>query len=197
MGIIIACEIGFWVLLGLGLASRYLWRRKRLSTVLLISVPLLDLVLLAAAVIDMRGGAVAGWHHGLAAAYLAYSIVFGHRTIKWADAKFAHRFAGGPEPWKPPSGGMARARYEWVVWLKILLAYGIACGLLSGLIWLVDDPSKTEALVQIMRDLGRVPVIAAIWPVSYTLFPKKTPKPQAFPSPETAGPRERTPGRPT
>ncbi|GII01750.1 hypothetical protein Pta02_37580 [Planobispora takensis] len=189
MGIIIACEIGFWVLLGLGLASRYLWRRKRLSTVLLISVPLLDLVLLAAAVIDMRGGAEAGWHHGLAAAYLAYSIVFGHRTIKWADAKFAHRFAGGPEPWKPPPGGMARARYEWIVWLKILLAYGIACGLLFGLILLVDEPSRTEALVQIMRDLSRIPVIAAIWPVSYTLFPKKTPEPSAAPSPDAPASR--------
>ncbi|GGT02620.1 putative membrane protein YmcC [Planobispora rosea] len=179
LAIIIGCEIAFWVLLVLGLAFRYLWGKRRLSTVLLIAVPLLDLILLAAAVIDMRGGAVAGWHHGLAAAYLAYSIVFGHRTIRWADAKFAHRFAGGPEPWKPPAGGRARARYEWGVWVRILIAYGIACGLLFGLIWLVDDPSRTEALIQIMRDLSRVPVIAAIWPVSHTLFPKKVPSDSA------------------
>ncbi|GAA3443364.1 hypothetical protein [Planomonospora venezuelensis] len=173
LGIIVACEIGFWVLLGLGLAARYLWRKKRLSTVLLIAVPLLDVVLLAAAVIDMRGGAEAGWHHGLAAAYLAYSVVFGHRTMKWADARFAHRFAGGPEPWKPPAGGMARARYEWVMWLRIVVACGITYGLLHGLVWLVDDPSRTEALTGFTGVLDKIVMISAIWPVSYTLFPKK------------------------
>ncbi|MBG0827127.1 hypothetical protein HS041_05050 [Planomonospora sp. ID67723] len=173
LGIIIACEIGFWILLGLGLACRYLWGSKRLSTALLISVPLLDVILLAAAVIDMRGGAEGGWRHGLAAAYLAYSIVFGHRTLTWADARFAHRFAGGPEPRKPPAGGMARARYEWILWIRIVVAYGIACGLLSGLIWMVDDPFRTEALSQFMSGMSKIPLIAAIWPVSYTLFPKK------------------------
>ncbi|MEV7012213.1 hypothetical protein [Streptosporangium sp. NPDC051022] len=176
LAVIIGCEIGFWVLLGLGLASRYLWGLRRLSTVLLISVPLLDLVLLGAAVIDMRGGAEGSWRHGLAAAYLAYSIVFGHRTLRWADQKFAHRFAGGPEPWRPPEGGMARARYEWAMWLRIVLAYGIACALLFGLIWMVDDPARTTALISFMRDLLRVPVIALLWPLGYTLFPKKAEK---------------------
>ncbi|MEV0417970.1 hypothetical protein [Streptosporangium canum] len=176
LAIIIGCEIGFWVLLGLGLASRYLWGMRRLSTVLLVSVPLLDVVLLTAAVIDMRGGAEAAWHHGLAAAYLGYSIVFGHRTVKWADATFAHRFAGGPAPWKPPAGGMARARYEWGIWLRIVIAYGITCVLLFGLIRIVDDPSRTAALTAFMGSLLKIPLIAVLWPVSYTLFPKKSPK---------------------
>ncbi|GAA2875365.1 hypothetical protein GCM10010517_36250 [Streptosporangium fragile] len=173
LAIIIGCEIGFWVLLGLGLAARYLWDMRRLSTVLLLSVPLLDIVLLAAAVVDMRGGAQAQWHHGLAAAYLGYSIMFGHRTVKWADAKFAHRFAGGPEPWRPPAGGMARARYEWGIWFRIVLAYGITCALLIVLIRVVDDPARTAALTEFMGGLLKIPLIAVIWPVSYTLFPKK------------------------
>lgn len=173
LAIIIGCEIGFWVLLGLGLASRYLWGLRRLSTALLLAVPLLDVVLLVASVVDMRGGTQADWRHGLAAAYLAYSIVFGHRTITWADAKFAHRFADGPEPWKPPAGGTARARYEWGMWFRIVLAYGIACALLFGLILMVDDPSRTEALNLFMLSALRVPVIAVLWPLSYTFFPKK------------------------
>lgn len=173
VAVIIGCEIGFWVLLGLGLACRYLWRWRRLSTALLLAVPLLDVILLAAAVIDMRGGAVGDFKHGLAAAYLAYSIVFGHRTIRWADAKFHHRFAGGPEPWKPPPGGMARAKYEWGFWLRIVLAYGIAFAIVMGLVWLVDDPSRTDGLIIFMYGLARVPLIALIWPVSYTLWPKK------------------------
>lgn len=178
VAVIIGCEVGFWVLLLLGLASRYLWRRRRLSTALLLAVPLLDVILLVAAVIDMRSGAVADFRHGLAAAYLAYSIVFGHRTIRWADAKFHHRFAGGPPPWKPPSGGMARARYEWGIWLRIVLAFGIACALLLGLVWVVDDPTRTGALMDFMSAMLRVPVIALLWPISYTLWPKK-PRPES------------------
>ncbi|GAA3158557.1 hypothetical protein GCM10010466_56650 [Planomonospora alba] len=173
LAVIVACEIGFWVLLALGLAVRYLWGGKRLSTVLLLGVPLLDVVLLVTAVIDMRGGAQASWQHGLAAAYLAYSVVFGHRTLKWADAKFAHRFAGGPQPWRPPAGGMARARYEWGLWIRIVLAYGIACAVLYGLILMVDDPSRTAALTEFMAGASKIPLIALIWPLSYTLFPKK------------------------
>ncbi|MGW0069026.1 hypothetical protein ACWDUI_16370, partial [Streptosporangium sandarakinum] len=78
-----------------------------------------------------------------------------------------------PEPWKPPAGGMARARYEWIMWFKIVLAYGIACGLLFGLAWIVGDPARTAALTGFMLDLSKIPLIALIWPVSYTLFPKK------------------------
>ncbi|GHE48037.1 hypothetical protein GCM10017673_57240 [Streptosporangium violaceochromogenes] len=175
LAIVIGCEIGFWILLGLGLAARYLWGMRRLGVALLAAVPLLDLILLAAAVADMRGGAEANWRHGLAAAYLAYSIVFGRRTLRWADARFAHRFAGGPKPWAPPHGGMARARYEWTMWLRIVLAYGLTCGLLFGLILLVDDPSRTAALTAFMGGLLKVPLIAVLWPMSYTLFPKKVP----------------------
>ncbi|WP_049557876.1 hypothetical protein [Nonomuraea sp. SBT364] len=173
VAILIACEIGFWVLLGLGLASRYLWKRRRLSTALLVSVPLLDVVLLTAAVIDMRGGATADIRHGLAAAYLAYSIVFGHRTLRWADAKFHHRFAGGPPPPQPPPGGKARVRYEWAYWLWILLAYGVAWAVVLLMTWLVGDPGRTEALTAFVLQLAKVPAIALIWPVSHMLWPKK------------------------
>ncbi|MBB6346407.1 hypothetical protein ACWGH8_13720 [Nonomuraea muscovyensis] len=173
VAILIGCEVGFWVLLGLGLASRYLWNRRTLSTVLLLSVPLLDVILLAAAVIDMRGGATADLRHGLAAAYLAYSVVFGHRTLRWADAKFRQRFAGGPPPPHPPAAGMARARYEWAFWLRIALAYALAWFIVFGLTWLVDDPARTEPLFTFMYGLLKIPLIALIWPVSYTLWPRK------------------------
>ncbi|MFI7147304.1 hypothetical protein ACIBO2_20500 [Nonomuraea sp. NPDC050022] len=173
VAILIGCEVGFWLLLGLGLASRYLWNRRRLSTALLICVPLLDVILLAASVMDMRSGATADLRHGIAAAYLAYSIVFGHSTIRWADAKFRHRFADGPPPWQPPAGGMARARYEWIFWLRIVLAYAIACAFLFGLIWLVNEPSRTGALIDFMLGMLKVPLIALLWPLGYTLWPKK------------------------
>ncbi|MGH8878580.1 MAG: hypothetical protein ACRD0P_14755, partial [Stackebrandtia sp.] len=103
--VIIGCEVGFWALLGGGLAVRYFLKMRRLSSALLISVPLIDVVLLAVSIVDMRAGADAGIRHGLAAIYIGYSIMFGHRTIRWADQHFAHRFAGGPRPWKRPKYG--------------------------------------------------------------------------------------------
>ena len=99
--VIVATEIGFWVLLGAGLTARYVLRSRRLGGVLLASVPLVDLVLLAATVADLRGGATAGASHGLAAIYIGVSVAFGPSIIRWADARFAHRFAGGPAPARP------------------------------------------------------------------------------------------------
>ncbi|WP_235558239.1 hypothetical protein [Sphaerimonospora mesophila] len=171
---IIGCEIGFWVLLALGLALRYLVRARRASDIALLSVPLVDVVLLVATVIDLRSSeTVATWQHGLAAAYLGYMVVFGHRTIRWADAWVGHRFGDGPPPRRPPSGGMARARYEWAFWFRILIAYGVTCGLLVAAIWMVGDPARTAALSDFMIGVAKVTLIALIWPVSYTIWPKK------------------------
>ena len=57
--LIVACEISFWVVLLLGLSVRYVMGRRRLGGVLLMSVPLIDLVLLVAAVLHLRSGAPA------------------------------------------------------------------------------------------------------------------------------------------
>ncbi|WP_416446041.1 hypothetical protein AB3K78_02960 [Leucobacter sp. HNU] len=96
--IIIGCEIAFWVLIAAGLAARYLLRRPRLGIVLLALTPVVDLILLGAAAFDLRGGGRADFAHSLAAIYLGFSIAYGHRMIKWADVRFAHRFAGGRLP---------------------------------------------------------------------------------------------------
>ena len=102
----------------------------RVSTVLLICVPLVDLVLLVVSAIDLRRGAPANFTHGLAAAYLGFSVAFGHSMVRWADQRFAHRFAGGPPPWRPPKQGAARVRYEWREWARMLLAWAVASVLL-------------------------------------------------------------------
>ena len=115
--LIIACEIMFWVFIAAGLAARYLLRRKTLGAALLICAPLVDVVLLVATALDLRGGGEANFTHGLAAAYIGFSVAFGHSLISWADARFAYRFAGGPAPVAPPKYGecastarMARVR---------------------------------------------------------------------------------------
>ena len=66
--LIVACEIGFWVILLLGLACRYLLRREQLSRALLLGVPLVDALLLVFTAIDLSNGATATFAHGLASA---------------------------------------------------------------------------------------------------------------------------------
>ena len=44
--LIVACEVGFWVILLLALAVRYVLRKELLSRMLLFSLPLIDLLLL-------------------------------------------------------------------------------------------------------------------------------------------------------
>lgn len=112
VALIIACEVGFWVLLALGLSVRYLLKWRRTSVVLLLCEPVLELVLFVATAIDLKNGAEPGWEHGLAAIYIGYTVAYGHYTIRWLDGHAAHRLAGAPRPPKPPQYGMARARHE-------------------------------------------------------------------------------------
>ena len=128
--VIVACEVGFWVVLFAGLATRYLWRRPRLGAALLVCVPLVDLVLLVASALDLRyGRGEADVAHGLAAVYLGVSVAWGHSMVRWADARFAHRFAGGPSPPRPPKTGREHARHERRQWGRHLLAWAVGCTL--------------------------------------------------------------------
>ncbi|GGC85029.1 hypothetical protein GCM10011512_09890 [Tersicoccus solisilvae] len=171
--VIIACEVGFWVLIALGLIARYPLRMRRTGTVLLAATPVVDLVLLAVTVIDLRAGATAGLLHGLAALYLGFSIAYGHQMIRWADLRFAHRFAGGPPPRKLT--GRVYATECWKDVARTVLAAAIASGLLALLTALVGDPSRTEALTGLYRILGIVVAVELIWAVSYTIWPRKAP----------------------
>src|SRR5918998_1454330 len=117
VAIIVGAEIAFWVVLAAGLVARYLLGRRTLGAVLLAAAPAVDLVLLTASVIDLSRGASAGFAHGLAAAYIGFSVAFGHSVIRWADARFAHRFAGGPPP-PPRPRGWAKVRRDWAEWCR-------------------------------------------------------------------------------
>lgn len=174
--VIAACEVGFWVILGAGLAARYLLRRQRVSTVLLVGVPVTDVVLLAATAVDLSRGATATFAHGLAAAYLGFSVAFGPSMVRWADVRFAHRFAGGPAPVPPPRYGAARTRHEWREWVKALVAWAIAVALLGAAILLVGDAARTAEL---QGWIGRLSLVLGIWllgwPIYYTIFPRRDP----------------------
>jgi hypothetical protein len=173
LAVIVAAEIAFWVVLLAGLSARYLLRRRRLGAILLVLAPLVDLVLLAATTIDLARGATAELAHGLAAAYIGFSVAFGHSVIRWTDERFAHRFAGGPPPRRPPRHGRERARHEWREFAKALLAWAIATGLLGAAIAIVGDADRTAELQGWIVRLTIVLAIWSLWPITHTLWPAK------------------------
>ncbi|MEU2395196.1 hypothetical protein [Streptomyces sp. NPDC007369] len=174
--LIIACEVGFWVLLAGGLALRYLARMPRLGAAVLLCEPLLELVLLAATTLDLRNGGEPSWRHGLAAVYIGYTVGYGHYTVKWLDRHAAHRFAGGP---KPPGAGYGRERavHEWKLWLRTLAGAAVAVALLQGAIRYAGGAADTSALeacrFAVLRAVGLHAVVAA----AYTVWPRKAPAP--------------------
>jgi hypothetical protein len=133
LAVIAACEVGFWVLLAAGMVTRYLFRLPRVGMVLLASVPLVDVVLLVASIIDLRQGGEPSFKHSLAAIFIGISVAFGHQSIKWADSWAAHKFAGAPRPVKPAKGSREKVRRERQGWYRHLLAYAIGCVLMVGL----------------------------------------------------------------
>ena len=145
--LIVVCEVGFWVVLLLALALRYLLRNGRLSRALLICLPLIDALLLVFTAMDLRRGASATFAHGLAAAYIGFTVAFGGLTVKWADAHFAHRFAGGRPPERAPSRGWPAVRYDFNLWVRCIVGCVITVLLIEVLLWFVGQRDTTEPLL--------------------------------------------------
>jgi len=184
--LIVICEVGFWVLLVAGLAVRYLLRMPRTGLALLLCEPLLEVVLLAVAAMDLKNGAEPDIRHGLAAVYIGFTVGLGHHTVKWVDAWAAHRFAGGPPPVKPPKYGMARAVHEWKTAGRWILAAAVAVALLQAVIWYAGD-GAVESMRPWQLRMVWVMGINVLIAAGYTVFPKKAPRIPAEP------PEQRTP----
>ncbi|MFD7460316.1 MULTISPECIES: hypothetical protein [unclassified Streptomyces] len=173
--LIIACEVGFWVLLALGLAVRYLLKWRRTSVVVLLCEPVLELVLFVATAIDLKNGAEPSWEHGVAALYIGYTVAFGHYTIRWLDGHAAHRLAGAPPPPKPPRYGRGRAVHEAKLWLRAVLGGAVALGLLQLAVWYVGDSGDVGSLRSFQWVALRVVGIYGLIALSYTVWPRKAP----------------------
>lgn len=172
--LIVACEIGFWVVLGAGLLARYALKMRRLGAALLVCTPVVDVVLLVATVFDLRSGGEATSVHGLAAIYLGVSVAFGHSMLRWADQRVAHRFAGGPPPTKPPTkppkSGPGKVRHEWREFGKFAVAWAIACAVMLLLMYVVGTPERTRSLWGQMSGMTGIGVIWLLgWPVYHSV----------------------------
>ena len=169
---IVASELGFWVFLAAGLWLRYPGGRRKAGTVLLALTPVVDLILLVVATIDLSRGATAEAPHALAAVYIGVSAAFGARILSWADARFAHRFAGAPAPERPPRRGLEHARRERAGWYRHALAWAIGNLLLLAAIAVTADAARTEALTNTLGTWTLILAIDFAWSFSYTLWPK-------------------------
>lgn len=145
--LIVACEVAFWLVLLFSLAVRYLYRQEVFSRWLLRALPLIDLLLLIFTALDLKAGTTATVAHGLAAAYVGFTVAFGPFAIRWADAQFAYRFASGPVPAKAPTGGWAVVRFDLALWLRCIGAWILAISLIQLLIAYVGNDAANEPLL--------------------------------------------------
>jgi len=163
LAFIIACEVGFWIVVVAGLLVRYRLRRPRAGAAVLWSVVALDLALLIAVGVDLHGGASVNNIHTIAGLYLGGSIAFGPRMVRWADVRFAYHFAGGPPPVKAPKTGAAAVRYEWVLFGQWLIAALITAAAIMVLALTVADAAQRTGLYGGFAAIG---VVTVIWFVS-------------------------------
>jgi hypothetical protein len=173
IALIVAAEVAFWLILLSGLTARYVLRRPRLGMALLVVTPLVDLALLTATTIDLRRGGEAALPHALAAVYIGVTVAWGHRIVRWADIRFAHRFAGGPPPTRPPRTGSRHAARERREWLRHLVAWTIGTALLGIGVLVVGDLDRTQALLNVAALWTLVLVVDFLISFSYTVQPRR------------------------
>ncbi|MFJ9696630.1 hypothetical protein [Kitasatospora sp. NPDC101183] len=172
---IVAAEVSWWIVLGLALCARYLLRWRRTSTALLLGLPVVDLVLYALTVLNLRNGAEASWMHALAASYAGFSVGYGPSLVAWADRHFLHRFAGGPKPPPAPKYGPERTAHEWSIAKRTVVSAAITLGLITLLVPLSAGTAQFGAFAQWYWKLGLAAVVNLVVAACYSLWPKQPP----------------------
>lgn len=85
---IVFCEIGFFLLVFLGLSMIYIFNLKELGLAFLGLTPLIYLILTVVTSVSLYQSATLTIIHFLSYIYIGMSVLFGKRIIKWADTRF-------------------------------------------------------------------------------------------------------------
>ncbi len=169
---IVASEIGFWVLIAAGFVTRYVFKLKKLGLILLALTPVIDLILLVATSVDLYRGATATEVHGIAAIYIGVSVAFGKSMIEWADIRFQYYLMKqGPKPVK--RYGFKYAKHYFKSWGQHLLAFLIGGGFLFGLIYFINNSSQTEVLEGFLKIWTLVLGVDLLIAISNFIWPKR------------------------
>ncbi|MED3878389.1 hypothetical protein [Priestia megaterium] len=168
---IIGCEIAFWIVIILGLATRYMFRKQKLSFFILALTPVVDFVLLIVTSVDLYRGATATYAHAIAAVYIGISIAFGKSMIKWADERFQYYVMKNGE--KPRRRyGKEYAKHYFKSWIQHVVAYAIGAALLGAMMYIV--PNEKTGVLQNVVELWTVIVgIDFLLSLSNFIWPKK------------------------
>lgn len=169
---IVVCEIAFWVVIIAGLSVRYLFKKPKLGLVLLALTPVVDLILFIITGIDLYNGAKATTAHAIAAVYIGVSIAYGKSMIDWADQRFRYYVAKQTEAKPIKRYGLEYAKHYLKGFIRHIIAYIIGALLLLGMIYLINDASRTEALVGVLKIWALVLGIDLIITTSYFIWPK-------------------------
>ncbi|MBT2692717.1 hypothetical protein [Bacillus sp. ISL-55] len=169
---IVACEIAFWIVIILGLVTRYIFNKNTLSIFFFALTPVVDLLLLALTSYDLYRGATATIAHGIAAIYIGVSLAYGKSMINWADSRFRYYILRTGE--KPERlSGRDFSRNERKNLLHHYAAFLIGGSMLALIILLINDPSRTESLFAVLKIWGFVLAIDTAITTSYFIWPKK------------------------
>lgn len=171
---ILACEIGFWVAIALGLITRYPLNRPRLGKALLYSTPLIDVLLLSFVVIHLRSGAEPHLTHGIAALYIGFSVAFGHQVIEWADRTYRCKINKENVP--EPQRGTPMQR-EISSFGRALLAAAVAAAIIEITILAASNPLAAETLRSWHQTLL---IILGIWLVTGPVWQLFSPAPKTL-----------------
>lgn len=170
--LIIACEIGFWVFISLGLTTRYVFKKKKLGLVFLALTPVVDLVLLIVTSYDLYRGAVATTAHGIAAVYLGFSLAFGKSLIQKTDELFQYYvMKTGPKPIK--LYGVEYAKNYLRNWLRHLVAYIFGASLIGIIYLIVNDLERIHTMLRILSFWTTFLVVNLLICTSYFICPKR------------------------
>lgn len=168
---IIAAEIGFWIVIILGLTLRYVYNFKKMGSFFLLLTPVIDLFLLIVTAMDLLKGGNATTSHAIAAIYLGVSIAFGKSIVRWADERFLYYIKKeGTKPEKKT--GFAYARNSLKGSFQHLFAYIIGAGFLLILIYLVNDADRSSKLFETLKVWSLVLGIDFIISISYFIWPR-------------------------
>ncbi len=155
----------------LGLITRYIFKRERLSFFFLSLTPVIDLVLLIVTTTDLYNGATATQVHAIAAIYLGASVAFGKSMIRWADERFVYYIQKqGSKPIRKT--GWAHARHSMKGSLQHVLAYIIGATFLVAMIYFIDDSTRTEVLSETLKVWALVLGIDLVVSISYFIWPR-------------------------
>lgn len=165
---IIIGEIAFWVFLLAGLLLRYKWGVKNVSLIFLALTPIIDVFILVFTFIDLYNGTKPHFFHGMSAAYIGFSLIYGPGTIRRVDKWAAYKWSNGTRPVKTILKGNAEIKYQWKQFYRFVICMAIVSGLISLAFLIVPFKETFWFIYWLINNIGLVFIWLLVGPIRIT-----------------------------